>query len=75
MMREYRVEESWTRFRVARMNGLVPFCAISDDDVVLNVDRDKYLTVYNVKEDHRRDMKADGITAKRYPNFEALLNS
>lgn len=57
------------------MDGLIPFCAISDDDVVLNVDRDKYLTVYNVKEDHRRDMKVDGITAKRYPNFEALLNS
>ncbi|KAF3618191.1 putative isoleucine--tRNA ligase, mitochondrial-like [Capsicum annuum] len=65
MMREYRVEESWTKFRVGRMDlehGLVPFCTISDDDIVVNVDRDK-LTVYNMKEDQWRYMKVDGITS------------
>ncbi|XP_059308567.1 F-box/kelch-repeat protein At3g06240-like [Lycium ferocissimum] len=76
MMREYRVEESWTRFRVARMGieyGLVPFCTISDDDIVLNVDREK-LTVYNMKEDQWRDMKVDGITAK-FERTETFIES
>ncbi|PHU29882.1 hypothetical protein BC332_01975 [Capsicum chinense] len=66
MMREYRVEESWTRFSIARMDleyGFVPFNPISDDDVVLSVDRDK-LTVYNMKEDHWRYVEVDGLTSE-----------
>ncbi|XP_016456656.1 F-box/kelch-repeat protein At3g06240-like [Nicotiana tabacum] len=66
MMKKYGVEESWTKRRIAGLDlvhGLVPFCSISDDDVVLNVDREK-LIVYNMKEDLWRDMKVGGITAK-----------
>ncbi|OIS97377.1 PREDICTED: F-box/kelch-repeat protein At3g06240-like [Nicotiana attenuata] len=66
MMKEYGLEESWTKFRIAGLDlvhGLVPFCSISDDDVVLNVDREK-LIVYNMKEDQWSDMKVGGITAK-----------
>ncbi|KAL3380332.1 hypothetical protein AABB24_000791 [Solanum stoloniferum] len=64
VMKEYRVEESWTTFSIDRMdleNGLVPFCPISDDDVVLSVDRDR-LTVYNIKEDQWRYMEVDQLT-------------
>ncbi|WMV10258.1 hypothetical protein MTR67_003643 [Solanum verrucosum] len=64
VMKEYRVEESWTTFSIDRMdleNGLVPFCPISDDDVVLSVDRDR-LTVYNIKEDQWRYMEVDRLT-------------
>ncbi|XP_049377107.1 F-box/kelch-repeat protein At3g06240-like [Solanum stenotomum] len=64
VMKEYRVEESWITFSIDRMdleNGLVPFCPISDDDVVLSVDRDR-LTVYNIKEDQWRYMEVDGLT-------------
>lgn len=65
VMNEYGVEESWTTFRIARMDleaGFVPFCPISDDDVVLSVDRDR-LTVYDMKEDQWRYMEIDGLTS------------
>ncbi|OIT28932.1 f-boxkelch-repeat protein, partial [Nicotiana attenuata] len=62
MMREYRVEESRTKFRFTVPNSVsAPLCFMSDDDVVLVVGLNK-LIVYNVKENQGRDVIVDGVT-------------
>ncbi|KAM3289145.1 F-box/kelch-repeat protein [Capsicum chacoense] len=64
MMKEYGVEESWTKFCVDGIDFydiLKPLCFIRDDDeVVVNVDGEK-LMVYNVQEENSRDLEVDGI--------------
>lgn len=64
MMREYRVEESWTTFKVVVPDivfGLTPLFLMRDD-VVFDVDEEK-LIVYNMKEEQWRDMMVDGVTS------------
>ncbi|OIT28093.1 PREDICTED: F-box/kelch-repeat protein At3g06240-like [Nicotiana attenuata] len=64
MMKEYGVEDSWTKFSITvpkSLYGFIPLCLISDDDVVLDGEK---LIVYNMKEEQWRDMKVDGVTAK-----------
>ncbi|MCD9642893.1 hypothetical protein HAX54_029936 [Datura stramonium] len=64
MMKEYGVEESWTKFCVDGLDFydfLKPLCFIRDEEeVVVNMDVEK-LIVYNVKEEKSRDLEVDGI--------------
>ncbi|XP_006349814.1 F-box/kelch-repeat protein At3g06240-like [Solanum tuberosum] len=63
MMKEYGVEESWTKFCVDGIDFydfLKPLCLIRDDEVVVNVDGEK-LMVYNLEEERSRDLEVDGI--------------
>ncbi|XP_004252902.1 F-box/kelch-repeat protein At3g06240 [Solanum lycopersicum] len=63
MMKEYGVEESWTKFCVDGIDFydfLKPLCFIRDDEVVVNVDGEK-LMVYNLEEERSRDLEVDGI--------------
>lgn len=63
MMKEYGVEESWTKFCVDGIDFfdfLKPLCFIRDDEVVVSVDGKK-LMVYNMQEERSRDLEVDGI--------------
>ncbi|XP_059287255.1 F-box/kelch-repeat protein At3g06240-like [Lycium ferocissimum] len=63
MMKDYGVEESWTKFCVDGIDFydfLKPLCFMRDDEVVLNVDGEK-LMVYNLEEEESRDLEVDGL--------------
>ncbi|CAN4104722.1 unnamed protein product [Withania somnifera] len=81
MMKEYGVEESWTKFCVDGIDFydfLKPLCFIRDDDdddeVVMNVDGEK-LIVYNVQEETPRDLKFDGIPDHRFDSVGTFVES
>ncbi|KAJ8565935.1 hypothetical protein K7X08_008511 [Anisodus acutangulus] len=66
MMKDYGVEESWSKFEVKGPDlvELIPLCLMSEDDIVL--DACGQLIVYNVRGDQWRDIMVDGIPSMSY---------
>lgn len=65
IMKEYGVEESWTKFRIDAISEFdinKPLCFVGDEEVVL-LTVEESLVVYNVKEKTLRDMVVDGVRA------------
>ncbi|XP_015168709.1 F-box/kelch-repeat protein At3g06240-like [Solanum tuberosum] len=62
IMKEYRVKESWTKFKIIEpslddsLSTLL--CSITDDDDVL-LDVDEEWVIYNLKENRRKDLLID----------------